>query len=161
MATTRKSTPRKLATREYSQLLRMQERLVSQLQRVRDELVAPLTAGLMKDIRNRTGSAPTQAMADVISEVEQAIRALKLLESECQGALQEAPGEEFTVDGVSNLPAPLARFLAERSSQPGFRYDVVQDEVRGWIIRWKEYTHRGTVRGYGQFYERPYAWLEE
>ena len=158
---TRKTNARKQATREYSQLLRMQERLVTQLQRVRDELVAPVTVGLMKDIRNRTGNAPTQAMADVISEVEQSIRALKLLESEVQSALQQEPGEEFTVDGVSNLPAPLARFLAERMELPGFRYDVVQDEVRGWVIRWKEYTHRGTVRGYGQFYERPYAWLEE
>ena len=115
----------------------------------------------MKDIRNRTGSAPTAAMAEVISEVEQSIRALKLLESEVQSALHEESGEEFTVAGISNLPAPLARFLAERSTLPGFRYDVVQDEVRGWVIRWKEYTHRGTVRGYGQFYERPYAWLEE
>jgi hypothetical protein len=37
----------------------------------------------------------------------------------------------------------------------------VQDEVRGWMILWKEYTTRGTVRGFGQFYERPYAWLED
>ena len=98
---TRKTNTRKQATREYSQLLRMQERLVSQLQRVRDELVAPVTSGLMKDIRNRTGSAPTQAMADVISEVEQAIRALKLLESEVQSALHQDQTEEFTVSGIS------------------------------------------------------------
>jgi hypothetical protein len=158
---TRKPAARKLATREYSQLLRMQERLVVQLNRIRDELVAPVTAGLMKDIHLRTGNAPTHAMAEVVSEVEQSIRALKLLESELQGALKEEPGEEFTVDGVSNLPPHLGRFLSERSQQPGFRYDVIQDEVRGWVIRWKEYTHRGTVRGYGQVSERPYAWLEE
>jgi hypothetical protein len=158
---TRKTGTGKQANREYSQLLRMQERLVTALQRVRDELVAPVTNGLMKDIRSRTGNAPTQAMADVISEVEQSIRALKLLESEVQSALHQEPGEDFAVDGISNLPAPLARFLAERSQLPGFRYEVVQDEVRGWVIRWKEYTHRGTVRGFGQFYERPYAWLEE
>ena len=115
----------------------------------------------MREIRNRTGSAPSQTIADVISKVEEGIRALKLLESEVQSSLLEEPGEEFTVDGVSNLPAPLGRFLAERSQDPGFRYDVVQDEVRGWVIRWKEYTQRGTVRGYGQFYERPYAWLDE
>ena len=139
----------------------MQERLLSQFLRIRDELVAPLTESLLHEIRNRTGSAPTQTVADVLSEVEGGIRALKILESEVQGALLEEPGEEFTVDGVSNLPVPLGRFLAERSQDPGFQYDVVQDEVRGWVIRWKEYTHRGTVRGYGQFYERPYAWLDE
>ena len=156
-----KANLRKQANREYSQLLRMQERLLGQLLRVRDELVAPVTEALLREIRNRTGSAPTDALGEVLSEVEEAIRALKLLESEIQGALLEEPGEEFTVDGVSNLPAPLGRFLAERSQYPGFKYDVVQDEVRGWVIRWKEYTHRGTVRGYGQFYERPYAWLDE
>lgn len=153
--------PHKQASREYAQLLRMQERLVLQLQRIRDELVAPVTQGLMKDIRTRTGNAPTQAMADVIAEVEQSIRALKLLESEVQSQLQEDPGKDFAVSGISNLPAALARFLAERAELPGFHYEVVQDEVRGWVIRWKEYTQRGTVRGYGQFYERPYAWLDE
>ena len=153
--------PRKQANREYSQLLRMQERLLGQLLKIRDELVAPVTETLMREIRNRTGNAPTEALGEVISEVEEAIRALKLLESEVQGALLEEPGEEFSVDGVSNLPPALGRFLAERSQYPGFKYDVVQDEVRGWMIRWKEYTHRGTVRGYGQFYERPYAWLDE
>jgi len=71
----------------------------------------------------------------------------------------QGPGDEFSVDGVTNLPAPLSRFLAERSQYPGFKYKVIQDDVRGWVIRWKEYTHRGTVRGYGQFYERPYAWI--
>ena len=152
---------RNQANREYSQLLRMQERILGQILRIRDELVAPLTESIMQKIRNRTGSAPTQALGLVISEVEGGIRALKLLESEVQSALLEEPGEEFTVDGVSNLPAPLGRFLAERSQYPGFQYDVVQDEVRGWVIRWKEYTQRGTVRGSGQFYERPYAWLDE
>ena len=153
--------PRKQANREYTQLLRMQERLLGQLQRIRDELVAPVTGTLMREIRNRTGSAPTVELVEVISKVEESIRALKLMESDVQSALLEEPGEEFAVNGVSNLPAPLGRFLAERSQYPGFRYDVVQDEVRGWVIRWKEYTHRGTVRGYGQFYERPYAWLDK
>ena len=115
------------ASREYSQLLRMQERLLSQFLRIRDELVAPLTESLLHEIRNRTGSAPTQTVADVLSEVEGGIRALKILESEVQGALLEEPGEEFTVDGVSNLPVTLGRFLAERSQDPGFQYDVVQD----------------------------------
>jgi hypothetical protein len=90
----------------------MQERLLGQILRIRNELVAPLTGSLMHEIRNRTGSAPTKILADVISEVEGGISALKLLESEVQSALLKEPGEEFTVDGVSNLPAPLGRFLA-------------------------------------------------
>ena len=157
----RKPRPGKQASREYAQLLRMHDRLLVQLQKVRDELVAPLTVGLLRDIRNRTGNAPQESIGEVVTQVEEAIRALKLLESELHAGMATGSGDEFTVDGISNLPAPLARFLSERSQFPGFKYEVIQDEVRGWVIRWKEYTHRGTVRGSGQFYERPYAWLEE
>jgi hypothetical protein len=55
------------------------------------------------------------------------------------------------------MPAYLQRFLGERAAQSGFSYDVVQDVERGWV----EYTTHGTAGGYGQFYERPYAWLED
>ena len=65
------------------------------------------------------------------------------------------------MDGITNIPAYLQRFLAERAANPRFHYEVMQDEVRGWVVCWKEYTEKGTVRGYGQFYERPYAWLED
>ena len=71
----------------------------------------------------------------------------------------------FAVVALSVLPYPaeanLWDDLWQRADQPGFNYWVDQDSVRGWIIRWKEYTHRGTVRGYGQICERPYAWLED
>jgi hypothetical protein len=147
------------ATREYLQLLRLHEALLNGLQSVRAELSAPDTAGLVKEIKARTGSAPD--LAPVKTAVEEAIRALKMSESEIQGAVVEVTEADFEVDGISNMPAYLKRFLAERSTQPGFSYDVSQDEVRGWVVRWKEYTHKGTVRGYGQFYERPYAWLED
>ena len=51
--------------------------------------------------------------------------------------------------------------LHQGGGDPTRLVGVDQDPVRGWIIRWKEYTHRGTVRGYGQICERPYAWLED
>lgn len=147
------------AKREYTELLRLHERLLSQFEGARAELSAAGTAGLVKEIKGRTGSAPD--LAPIKTAVEEAIRALKLSESAIQGSVIEVPEADFTVDGVTNMPLYLRRFLAERSSQPGFSYEVVQDEVRGWMVCWKEYTHKGTVRGYGQFYERPYAWLEE
>lgn len=146
--------------REYAALLRMHERLLLQLQRVRDELESPATKDLIRVIRARTGSAPGGHVQEIFSRVEEAIRALKLSESAIQ---QEVVDEKDVpeVDGMPNLPAYLARFLAERSRLEGFRYEVRQDAVRGWIVTWKEYTKQGTVRGSGQFYERPYAWLEE
>jgi len=147
------------AKREYTQLLRLHERLLNQFQRAREELSAPGTQGLVRDIKARTGTAPE--LAPIKTAVEEAIRALKLSESTIQGVVMESPDSEFEIDGVNNMPVYLQRFLAERASQPGFTFEVVNDDVRGWMICWKEYTHRGTVRGYGQFYERPYAWLED
>ncbi len=147
------------AKREYTQLLRLHEQLLGQLTRTRDDLLAPGTSSLIKEIKGRTGSAPD--LADIKTGVEEAIRALKLSQSNIQIAITEGGESSYDVDGVPNLPPYLQRFLAERVSQPGFSYEVVQDPVRGWIICWKEYTHRGTVRGYGQICERPYAWLED
>ena len=135
------------AKREYATLLRMHERLVIQLQGIRDELVSPATKQLLKEIRNRTGNSPTSHIQEISAHVEESIRALKLSESNIQ---QEVLDDrvDTTIEGVPNLPPHLARFLAERVPLANFSYEVDQDEVRGWIIRWKEYTHRGTVRGY-------------
>lgn len=147
------------AKREYTQLLRLHEQLLSQFTRARDELAAPGTDSLVKQIKGRTGTAPD--LSELKTSVEEAIKALKLSQSRIQGSLTERMEASVEVDGIANLPAYLQRFLAERAGQPGFTYWVDQDPVRGWVIRWKEYTHRGTVRGYGQICERPYAWLEE
>ena len=148
------------AKREYRQLLRLHERLLSDLQGARMELSAPGTAGLIREIKGRTGSAPD--LAPVKTAVEEAIRALQMSEAEIRGSIVEEVHEaDVEVEGITNMPAYLRRFLAERSSQSGFSYEVIQDEVRGWVVRWKEYTLGGTVRGFGQFYERPYAWLED
>ena len=148
------------ALREFSQLLRIQERLLAMLQEVLDELGAPTTLTLLRELRIRTGSTATESFSRVTNSVEGAVWELKVYESELQAELLDDP-VEMNIDGVSNLPATLARFLAERSQNPRFSYDVHQDSVRGWMICWKEYTVDGMVRGYGQFYERPYAWLEE
>ena len=147
------------AKREYTQLLRLHEQLLGQFTRARDELLAPGTDSLVRRIKGRTGSEPE--LTELKTAVEEAIRTLKLSQSRIESALAESVEADYEVEGIANLPAYLQRFLAERAGQPGFDYEVVQDEVRGWIIRWKEYTNRGTVRGYGQICERPYAWLED
>lgn len=146
--------------REVSQLLRIQERLAGALQEVLKEIQAPVTVSRLRELRNATGSAAPENFAKVTTAVEAAIRELKICESELQKGLLADP-EEIALEGVSNLPAPLARFLAERSQNPHFSCEVLQDSVRGWVIRWKEYTAQGIVRGFGQFYERPYAWIDD
>ena len=148
------------AVREYAQLLRLQERMLSELERLREEVESGPIRHLMKVIRNRTGQSPEDGLSDVVRSLEEAIRAVKLFEGEIRKDAQADP-ESLEVEGAPNLPAALARFLAEREELPGFRYEVVQDHVRGWVITWKEYTEEGTVRGSGQFYERPYAWFDQ
>jgi hypothetical protein len=146
------------AKREYAQLLRLHDRLMVQVQRALEEITSTQTADLVRDIKTRTGTEPD--LTSITTAVEESIRALKISQSKIRKAILEHH-EPLDVEGVPNLPAHLQRFLAERAQFPGFSYEVVQDEVRGWVICWKEYTHRGTVRGYGQFYERPYAYLED
>ena len=146
--------------REVSQLLRIQERLTGALREVLKELQAPVTVSRLRELRNATGSAAPETFAKVTTAVEAAIRELKICESELQKGLLADP-EKISLEGVSNLPAPLARFLAERSQNPHFSFDVLQDPVRGWVIQWKEYTAQGMVRGFGQFYKRPYAWIDD
>ncbi|MDE3004433.1 MAG: hypothetical protein OXU33_11830 [Gemmatimonadota bacterium] len=147
------------AAREYSQLLRVHEQLLSQFVRSRDELLAPSMDRLVKQIKGQTGSEPD--LTELKTAIEEAIRALKLSQSNIESAMMKADEISMEVEGINNLPAYLQRFLAEHAGQPGFSYRVVEDSVRGWMIQWKEYTVRGTVRGYGQICERPYAWLED
>jgi hypothetical protein len=147
------------ATREFTELLRLHEQLFAVFVRSRDELLAPGTDRLVKQIKGRTGSEPD--LTELKTAVEEAIRALKLSQSNIESAVLKSHDASFNVEGITNLPAYLQRFLAEHAGQPGFSYEVEEDPVRGWIIKWKEYTAKGTVRGYGQICERPYAWLDD
>jgi len=151
--------PPSKAKREYTQLLRLHEQLLAEFMRARDELLAPGTDSLVKEIKGRTGSAPD--LTDIKTAVEESIRALKLSQSNIRTAVSDDMDSSFEIEGIANMPAYLQRFLAERAQEPGFSYEVEQDSVRGWIVKWKEHTSRGTVRGYGQFCERPYAWLDD
>ena len=146
------------ARREYAQLLRLHDRLLVQLQRSLEELASTQTSKVLKEIRARTGSEPD--LTAIHASIEESIRALKLSQSDIRQTITEHH-DLLEVEGILNLPAHLQRFLAEREQLPGFSYEVLQDEVRGWVICWKEYTPRGTVRGYGQFYERPYAYIDD
>ncbi len=148
------------AKRIHSQLLSLQERVLNHLEEARNDLNAPTTHEIVRDLRRTTGSPVAEQMSRVTRAVEDALRVVQLCQSELQRELVETP-EAAGIDGIPNLPPVLRRFLAERAEAPGFEYEVDQDPTRGWVVRWKEYTEQGTVRGCGQFYERPYAWLDD
>ncbi len=146
--------------RELTRLLSLQEHLRVQLQLIESELEAPTTRSLVETIRDGSSSSLPDQLARVAGLVREAVRTLKTGEDELRGQLESGP-QELDVEGVGNLPLRLARFIGERKDLPGFSYEITRDDVRGWIIHWKEYGLKGDIRGSGQFYERPYAWLDE
>jgi hypothetical protein len=150
------------ARRELTQLLALQARILETLVDLRDRLTHQQASDVIKAY-HRVSRENDRPMSKVLSGVEQVIRDLQVAESEVRTILTD-PGSNDHEDspaGLPDMPPRLVRFLAQRSETPGFEYEVLQDEVRGWVVRWKEYTAFGTVRGHGQFYERPYAWLDD
>lgn len=146
--------------RELMQLLRIQERLLARLREMRTDLEAPTTRQILRSLHKSSVSAPDESFGRVTATVEEAIRALQVFESEIKRRLL-AGDEEPSADDLPDLPPGLARFLTEKSQNPGFSYELSEDPVRGWTICWKEHTEEGTIRGYGQLYERPHAWIQE
>lgn len=148
------------AKREFAQLLRVHGHLYAQFELIRSELEAPALQNLLREVRKRSTSSAPDQFKELNAAVEGALRALQVAEAEIKAELEDEI-RELKVEGVSNLPPRLARFLSERREIPGFTYQITQDRLRGWVIRWKEYGEDGGIRGAGQFAERPYAWLDD
>ncbi len=141
-------------------LRKFHERTLAQLQTLVDDVASPEARTLVLEVRKAAGLQMEDPIAQVMAKLEEAVRAVQFLQSEIQR--QNGGGPRLAGgDHPANLPAYLSRFLAEREGTPGFHFEVTQDLERGWVIHWKEYTERGTVRGSGHFSERPYAWLDE
>jgi hypothetical protein len=145
--------------REVLELLAAHEGIELRLDVIRRELDGPLLGDLLRQARIRRGVDAAAMLGEVLHHVEQGLRSLKMLEAELLRELNVPPAA-FTLEGLPTLPPAMARFLEERAESPGFTCEVGQDSIRGWVIRWKEYTAQGTVRGAGQVHERPYAWLD-
>ncbi|MEZ4417512.1 MAG: hypothetical protein R3E10_17290 [Gemmatimonadota bacterium] len=146
--------------RELSQLLGLNEHLLSELELLRRELGAPLTANLLDSIRGQSDTPVPRLFEDAARAIDQALEVLKACDAELQAQVRRPLGAVH-LEGLPALPPRLSRFLAERQDVPGFHYELRRDRVRGWVVHWKEYGADGALRGAGQFYERPYAWLED
>lgn len=127
---------------------------------VRDELGAPSTRWLLREIRAQIGEQSTQGIQAIMEGLEEAVRAVKVSESQARAALLGS--SDVQLSGIEpDLPRTLARYVADRRNLPGFTYTVDRDLVRGWVIHWKDFNQNGTVRGAGRYYERPYALIED
>ncbi len=144
----------------YSQLLRQQERALRLLQGLKEELEAPIARRTLRTIQESGNDSPHEAYSRISKEIDSGIRAVKACRSEIRGGMAQLRSQ-LPLEEAERLPPLLARFVANRRENPGFEYELEQDEIRGWIVRWKEYTDGGTVRSSGQLYERPYALLED
>ncbi|MBI4540153.1 MAG: hypothetical protein HY704_11665 [Gemmatimonadetes bacterium] len=153
--------PKGQGKREHASLLRLQRRLLTHIERLRDELAAPSTTALLRQLRHDAASRVADRTPTIKGAIEEAIRALKVWGSEIQDEMLVSGHDDSFTTLVGGLPPSLARFLAERQESADCRIDVLHDPDRGWIIRWKEYTHEGTLRGGGRLSERPYAWLDD
>jgi hypothetical protein len=147
-------------TRIFAQLQRSQERAIQVLLEAKSELDSPLSRTLLERLKSEGTTELYESVKQVVVKLEDAIRSAQYCQSEIHRELV-SHRTDLEPTGIANLPPALARFLAERKDTPGFTYTVRQDLVRGWIVHWKEYTARGTVRGSGQLYERPFAWLDQ
>jgi hypothetical protein len=142
------------------QLLRQQDRAFQLLQQARNEIDTPVTRSLLARIRAEAAEEVETGISEAVEMLGTAIQAVQYCQSELRRELITARGKR-EASMREELPAALARFLAERATSPGFTYETSHDPVRGWIIHWKQFTSDGTVRGAGHLAERPYAWLDE
>ena len=142
------------------QLLRQQDRALQLLQQARMEIDAPVTRSLLARIRGQASDEVEAGLNQAADTLGTAIQAVQYCQSELRRELITARGKP-TSAVRDELPAALARFLAERASAPGFSYETAHDPVRGWVVHWKRVTGDGTVRAAGHLCERPHAWLDE
>ena len=152
-------TPRSVR-RELSQLLGLCEHVAGELRLLRREMGATLARNLVDTIEEHLESIIPDEMDSTTQAIDRALSSLQSALDEIQAQMR-VPQHEVQPAGMPPLPPRLARFLAERQTIPGFHYEIRQDPIRGWVVLWKEYGAEGALRGAGQFYERPYAWMED
>jgi len=146
--------------RELSQLLGLCEHVAGELRLLRREMDATLARSLIETIEEHLDSTVPDELDRTTQAIDRALSSLHAALDEIQTNMR-IPRDEVQPEGMPALPPRLARFLAERQTIKGFHYEVRQDPIRGWVVLWKEFGAEGALRGAGQFYERPHAWMED
>lgn len=143
----------------YQQILRLHDRIRQALIQLRAELDSPAVRAIVQSLEEEEGSRvaiPLARLRNVLVEVADATESSA---REVAAELAQHSGELAL--GAEELPMGLARFVAERSSFPGFSYETHKDPLRGWTVLWREVLEDGSVRAGGLLYERPHAWVQE
>lgn len=138
---------------------RQQDRIRQELLRLRADLDSPQARELRRGLRQGGRTDVAEGLTEILESVEAALRAVRTLE----GVLRSPGGAGVRPypDLPDELPLRLRQFLDERRRRGRLEWTLSGDPLRGWVLRWKEYTLSGTVRGSGRLYERPHAWIND
>jgi len=143
-----------------AQLLTQNGRALQYLQTASQTLDTPATRTLLSKLRSEATTDAEAAVEQVLAKLEGLIQAALYCQSELRRELENSQGKESIRDR-DHLPGALGRFITERESSPGFSWETFEDPIRGWVVKWKQMTAAGTVRGAGQLWEKPYAWMDD
>jgi hypothetical protein len=142
----------------YAQILRLQERLKNDLLQLRGDLDSPAVREITRVLEEREGSRISQPLVRLRRILEEVIAAAEDAARDIEAELVRISQREREHD-AAELPGGLARFVDERSSCPGFSYELDRDPERGCVLRWTETLESGEVRARGTLHEIPYAWI--
>jgi hypothetical protein len=140
-------------------LLRQQDRLRQEFLRLRTELDSPQARELRRGLRQGGRIELAEGLTEILESVEGALRSVRALEGVLRSP--EGAGTRPYPDLPSELPLRLRQFLDERRRKGRLEWTLQGDPLRGWVLRWKECTQEGNVRGSGRLYERPHAWIND
>jgi len=143
-------------------LLRHEAELRGRLERMCAGLGDPALARVVDGLARPEGVR--ERIAALTLALEESLRELTSLHAELtrpEEVLSPDSGSAGSDD--SQLPREMAetlrRYLRRHARSRGFRHELLHDEVRGWVVRWREIADDGTVVASGRLYERPWKWL--
>jgi hypothetical protein len=140
-------------------ILRQQDRIRQELLRLRADLDSPQARELRRGLRQGGRIELAEGLTEILESVEGALRSVRSLEGVLRSP--EGAGTRPYPDLPSELPLRLRQFLDDRRRKGRLEWTLRGDPLRGWVLRWKETTLEGNVRGSGRLYERPHAWIND
>jgi hypothetical protein len=143
-------------------LLRHEAELRGRLERMCAGLGDPALARVVDGLARPEGVR--ERIAALTLALEESLRELTALHAELTRPEESAPGASGDAGpNQHRLPpemaATLRQYLRRHARARGFRHEIFHDEVRGWVVRWKEVGDDGSVVASGRLYERPWKWL--
>ncbi|CAN5737079.1 hypothetical protein BH23GEM11_BH23GEM11_15740 [soil metagenome] len=143
-------------------LLRHEAELRGRLERMCAGLGDPALTRVVDGLARPDGVR--ERLAALTLALEESLRELTSLHAELTRPEEGAsPGSGDSDGPARELPPEMAetlrRYLRRHARSRGFRHEILHDEVRGWVVRWKEVADDGSVLASGRLYERPWKWL--